>query len=167
MGAPLRAAAKSFSQTEELRHSDAAWIHLAFLGLVLGLLSLASSEPQAHEAATSRAERSASVKAAIACAEKVQTTADTRKCWIIQIDRAQKDLDREYRQFLGAIPLDKQKDFASAQEAWQRYSTSQCNLFLSVFEGTMWHPVSDQCLLRKVEERTREVAEMRREYERR
>ena len=51
------------------------------------------------------------------------------------------------------------------QEAWRRYSTSQCDLYMSVFEGTMWHPLSDQCVLRKVEERTRELAEVRREYE--
>ena len=95
----------------------------------------------------------------------MRTTADTRACWISQIDKAQKELDREYQRFLKAVPSDKQKDVASAQEAWRRYSTSQCDLYMSVFEGTMWHPLSDQCVLRKVEERTRELAEVRREYE--
>ena len=131
----------------------------------LGLLVLGASKAQARGPAAPKVEQSAFAKAAIGCAEKVRTTADTKACWISQIDKAQKELDREYQLFLKAIPSDKQKDVASAQEAWRRYSTFQCDLYMSVFEGTMWHPMSDQCVLRKVEERTRELAEMRREYE--
>ena len=140
---------------------------LASLVLGFGLLSLAFREPQAQARGSnaSKEQQSAFAKAAAACAEKVRTTADTRACWISQIDKAQKELDREYQQFLKAIPSDKQKDVGAAQEAWRRYTSSQCDLYLSVFEGTMWHPMSDQCVLRKAEERTRELAEVRREYE--
>jgi len=135
------------------------------LAASVGLLALGAREAQARGSSAPKAEQSAFTKAAIACAEKVRTTADTRACWSSQIDKAQKELDREYQRFLKAIPPDKQKDVGSAQEAWRRYSSSECDLYVSVFEGTMWLPVSDQCVLRKVEERTRELAEMRREYE--
>ena len=143
------------------------WKLLAALILGLDLVSLTFSELQAQARGSnaSKEQQSAFAKAAVACAEKVRTTADTRACWSSQIDKAQKELDREYQRFLKAIPSDKQKDVGAAQEAWRRYSTSQCDLYMSVFEGTMWHPLSDQCVLSKVEERTRELAEVRREYE--
>jgi uncharacterized protein YecT (DUF1311 family) len=136
------------------------------VSLLIGVgLLLVASEAQTREKTVPKAEQSAFTRAAIACAEKARTTADTRACWISQIDKARKALDQEYQRFLKAIPSDKQKDVDSAQEAWRRYSTSQCDLYMSVFEGTMWHPLSDQCVLRKVEERTGELAEVRREYE--
>ena len=130
------------------------------LAATLGLQLLGASEAQAEP----KAQWSASVKAAVACAEKMQTTADTRSCWIAQIDKSRKILDQKYQQFLSVIPPDKRKGFVSAHKAWQQYHGAQCNLYMDLLEGTMWHPVSDQCILRKVEERTTELAEMRHNY---
>src|SRR4051794_20559391 len=76
---------------------------------------------------------SASEKAGIRCQEKVImdtgtiSTAGMRKCWIAQVDKAMKRLDREYADFMRSRvgrPLltitnsSKRKTMLSAQEAW-------------------------------------------------
>lgn len=126
--------------------------------LALGIPAILVAGAQAQE------RRSVAYSEALRCAQEAKTTADTRNCWIAQIDNARKALDAEYGSFLKAVPADKRAKVAQAQKAWRSYYGAQCSLYLEVFKGTMWHPVSDQCVLEKVEQRTREVSEMRRVY---
>lgn len=139
----------------------AVWIGL--LGAMLGISGAGAAE-------------SVRAKAAIACAEKVRTTADTRACWIAQIDRANQSLNQEYEAFLTAVRSEEPEDpqgkvrskratLVAAQADWVKYHLSHCNLYLGVFEGSMWHPVSDQCVLGKVEERLKDLIALRRDYQ--
>ena len=127
--------------------------------IVVGLFGVVLSVSGAGAAQGVRA------KAAIACAEKVRSTADTRACWVAQIDQANRSLDQENKRFLEAVPPEKRETLVSAKANWEKYHLSHCNLYIGVFEGTMWHPVSDQCVLEKVEERLKELTTMRRTYE--
>ena len=110
--------------------------------------------------------------AATACVQKtisttgMVSTAGMRECWLAEVGKAQTTLAAEVQRFAEVVKEPgRRKNLTNAQDAWEASVKATCNLYLSVFEGTMWHPVSDGCVLRKVEERTAEIRRMREEYE--
>jgi uncharacterized protein YecT (DUF1311 family) len=82
-------------------------------------------------------------------------------------ETAHEALDAEFQRFLKAAPDESRRKYLThAQASWRSGALQTCNLYLCFFEGSMWHPVSDQCKLAKIEERTAELRRMREDYER-
>jgi uncharacterized protein YecT (DUF1311 family) len=145
--------------TNHTRKSFCLLVALLAFGSIVAAPAVAQTKPRPDAA-----ERTSEKKQDI-CLNKAQTTADRRQCHSTHIAFQEQRLARSYDALLSLSPdADQKKALEDAQKAWEAYRSSTCGLYMNFLQGTIWHPVADECFAKLTAERRQFLEELREEF---
>ena len=145
--------------TRYTRKSSYFLVALLAFGNMVAAPALAQTKPRPD------AVERTSEKKRDTCLNKAQTTADRRQCHSAHIDFQEKRLARSYEALLSLSPdPDHKKALEETQKAWQVYRSGTCGLYMSFLQGTIWHPVADECFAKLTAERRQFLDGLREEF---